>query len=78
MINRLFHDINLTVKWKSAYRTSTRAHGNPVGVLIAELYSIEDKRSVLERKQNLKTNPIYCMLTFSSEQQNSHRASDGI
>ena len=59
MVNRLFHDINLTVKCKSAYRTPTRAHGNRVGVVIAELYSIEDKRSALERKRNLRTIPIY-------------------
>ena len=26
MVTRLFHDINLTVKCKSAYRTPTRAH----------------------------------------------------
>ena len=52
MVNRLFHDINLTVKYKSAYHTPTRGHGNRVGVVIAELYmySIKDKRSVLERK----------------------------
>ena len=59
IVNRLFHDINLTVKCQSAYRTPTRAHGNRVGVVIAELYSIEDKRSVLERKRNLRTIPIY-------------------
>ena len=59
MLNRLFHDINQTVKCKSAYCTPTRVHGNRVGVVIAELYSIGDKRSVLERKRNLRTIPIY-------------------
>ena len=59
MVNRLFHDINLTLKCKSAYRTPTRAHGNRVGVVIVGLYSIENKISVLERKRNLRTNPIY-------------------
>ena len=59
MVNRLFHDINLTVRCKSAYRTTTRTNRSRVGVVIAELYSIEDKRSVLERKRNLRTNPIY-------------------
>ena len=67
MVNRLFHAINLTVKCKSAYRTPTRANGYRVGVVIAELYSIEDKRSVLERK---RTNLIYANVFI--------RASDGI
>ena len=59
IVNRLFHDINLTVKFKSAYHTPTRAHGNRVRVKIAELYKIKNKRSVLQRKRNRSTIPIY-------------------
>ena len=54
-----------------------REHGgNRVGVVIAELYSIADNRSVLEHKRNLRTIPIIYANVFSraakshTEQQN--------
>ena len=49
MVIRLFHDINLPIRCKPVFRTHTRAHANRVGVVMAELYSTEE-RSVLDHR----------------------------
>ena len=64
--NRLFMEMNLPTRCKSAYRTPSRMHVNRVGVVIAELETLKDKQAILERKRFIRQHPQYANVFIKS------------
>ena len=64
------------VKCISAHRTPRRHELNRPGVVIAELYSLEDKQAVLERKRFLRNVPQYTNVFIKSAKSHTEQVMD--
>jgi len=64
------------VKCVSAHRTPRRHELNRPGVVIAELYSLEDKQAVLERKRFLRNVPQYKNVLIKSAKSHTEQVMD--
>ena len=74
-VNKLFLDIQLgNIVCKSAYRTPARQ--NRLGVVIAELNSVQDKQEILQRKRLLRVMPEYANVFVKTSMSHTEQVMD--
>ena len=74
-VNKLFHDMYLqNVRCKTAHRTPNRQ--NKVGVVIAEMESLQDKQEILKRKRYVRSYPQYANVYIKTSKTHTEQVMD--